>query len=136
MISGDTMSAVVDGPSAGQRRIRVALICDFLEEGWLSMDLVGDMMSAELPANCRDLTVTQMRPASRRRLSRVPFAPRHLTLNADRLINRFVDYPHWLDRKSSEFYLFHLVDHSYSQLLRRLPRNRSVVTCHDLDTFR
>jgi len=32
--------------------------------------------------------------------------------------------------------LFHLVDQSYSQLVHELPAHRTVVTCHDLDTFR
>ena len=34
------------------------------------------------------------------------------------------------------FEVFHLVDHSYSQLLHGLPAGRTLVTCHDLDTFR
>src|SRR5262249_48681405 len=32
--------------------------------------------------------------------------------------------------------LFHVVDHSYAQLLHGLPAERSGVFCHDLDTFR
>ena len=55
--------------------------------------------------------------------------------NADRLINRFVDYPRSLKPHLQEFDLFHLIDHSYSQLLHGLPADRTVVTCHDLDTF-
>jgi glycosyltransferase involved in cell wall biosynthesis len=31
--------------------------------------------------------------------------------------------------------LFHLTDHSYGQLLHELPPERTMVTCHDLDTF-
>jgi glycosyltransferase involved in cell wall biosynthesis len=46
------------------------------------------------------------------------------------------DYPSLMRRRRKEFDLFHLVDHSYSQLVHRLPRERTVVTCHDLDTFR
>src|SRR5208282_118440 len=34
------------------------------------------------------------------------------------------------------FDLFHLIDHSYSQLIHALPAGRTIVTCHDLDTFR
>jgi len=34
------------------------------------------------------------------------------------------------------FDLFHLVDHSYSQLIHDLPPGKAVITCHDLDTFR
>jgi glycosyltransferase involved in cell wall biosynthesis len=80
--------------------------------------------------------VTQVRPALRRRLTRLPFLPKQLALNADRFMNRFGDYPRWLGRRRGDFDLFHLMDHSYSQLIHSLPRGRSVVTCHDLDTFR
>jgi glycosyltransferase involved in cell wall biosynthesis len=38
--------------------------------------------------------------------------------------------------RGGEFDLFHLVDHSYAQLVHELPAGRAVVTCHDLDTFR
>src|SRR5262249_53548024 len=37
---------------------------------------------------------------------------------------------------SGRFDLFHIVDHSYAQLVHRLPAARTLVTCHDLDTFR
>src|SRR6185295_18885544 len=30
----------------------------------------------------------------------------------------------------------HVVDHSYAQLVHQLPADRTLVTCHDLDTFR
>jgi glycosyltransferase involved in cell wall biosynthesis len=32
--------------------------------------------------------------------------------------------------------VYHVIDHSYGQLVHRLPAARTVVTCHDLDTFR
>ena len=56
--------------------------------------------------------------------------------NADRLLNRFVNYPRYLRQHASEFDVFHIVDHSYAQLVHELPAARTVVTCHDLDTFR
>src|SRR5258708_21099415 len=34
------------------------------------------------------------------------------------------------------FDLFHIIDHSYAQLVHALPPDRTVVTCHDLDAFR
>ncbi len=37
---------------------------------------------------------------------------------------------------AGDYDVFHVVDHSYSQLVHRLPAARTVVTCHDLDTFR
>jgi glycosyltransferase involved in cell wall biosynthesis len=54
----------------------------------------------------------------------------------DRLVGRFHDYPRYLRRLRPQFELFHLADHSYSQLVHELPPGRTIVTCHDLDTFR
>ncbi len=115
--------------------LRVAVICDLLEEKWPSMDLVGDMLCRYL-AEHQDVRVTQLRPPLRQRLARLPVLPARLTWNADRLINRFSDYPDWLRSHSGDFDVFHVVDHSYAQLIRVLPSARTVVTCHDLDTFR
>jgi glycosyltransferase involved in cell wall biosynthesis len=117
--------------------IRVGVICDFLEEKWPSMDLVGDMLCRHLADNLSDgVAVTQLRPRLRQRLARVPFIHKKLACNVDRLINRFVDYPTWLSGDHGDHDLFHLVDHSYAHLLNSLPPKRTVVTCHDLDTFR
>lgn len=118
--------------------LRVAVVCDFVEEGWPSMDLNGDMLTHYLRENHREqLQADQLRPRLRARFSRLPVLGRNgVFRNFDRLVNRFADYPHWLRRRSGDYDLFHLVDHSYSQLLHYLPAARTVVTCHDLDTFR
>src|SRR5215510_5383906 len=77
--------------------MRVAVLCDFREEQWPSMDLVGDMLCQQLTEKCRErVTVTRVCPPFRRRLSRLPIGGRKLTWNADRLINRFADYRYWL----------------------------------------
>jgi len=124
-----------DLPAIG--RARVAVICDFLEEHWPSMDLAGDMLCRYLAENGgAGFVPAQMRPSLHRRFSRLPFLPRRLARNADLLINRFGDYPLWLRGKRRDYDLFHLVDHSYGQLIHGLPPRRTVVTCHDLDTFR
>lgn len=118
--------------------MRVAIVSDFLEEQWPSMDLMADMLthSFEMQPDC-GIVATQLRPAMRRRLTRVALPGAGPTfLNSDRLLNRFVDYPRWLRRTAQPFDLFHLVDHSYSQLIHALPPERTMVTCHDLDTFR
>jgi len=121
--------------AAKGRPLRVAMICNFLEERWPSMDLVGDMLCSHLAANCdNQVTVTQIRPAFKNRCTRVFEKPAFR--NADLILNRFADYPAWLRPRAGEYDLFHLVDHSYSQLLHILPAGRTVVTCHDLDTFR
>jgi glycosyltransferase involved in cell wall biosynthesis len=54
----------------------------------------------------------------------------------DRLVGRFYDYARYLRKVRPEFDLFHLADHSYSQLVHGLPPGRTIITCHDLDTFR
>ena len=102
------------------------------------MDLIGDMLTNFLQAQAATgIVASQLRPPMRLRLSRIPLLGRQKAAsNADRLLNRFVDYPRWLAARLASFDLFHLVDHSYSQLLHALPKGRAVVTCHDLDTFR
>lgn len=116
--------------------LRVAIVCDFAEERWPSMDLVAAMLLDALSREHRgDIEATAVRPRFVRRLSRFPNPARSM-FNADRVLNRFIDYPIALRRVRDRFDLFHIVDHSYSHLVRELPPGRAVVTCHDLDAFR
>jgi glycosyltransferase involved in cell wall biosynthesis len=106
------------------------VICDFAEENWPSMDLVGDMLFATLRTNYEsNVTPSQIRP-------RLPFSSSKTPEKLTRLFGRFLHYPRELRRVRNEFDLFHIVDHSYAHLVHELPAGRSVVTCHDLDTFR
>jgi glycosyltransferase involved in cell wall biosynthesis len=73
-------------------------------------------------------------PPFRYRAMRVSSGP--LAANADRGVNRLFDYPAHVGRLRDTFDLFHVMDHSYAQLVHRLPARRTIVTCHDLDTFR
>lgn len=120
------------------RRPKLALVCDFLEERWPSMDLFGDMLFERVAVeHAAAFEVEQLRPTLRHRFSRLPgLGCAGLLWNADRFLNRFHDYPVWLKKRADRFDLFHLVDHSYSQLILDLPAERTVVTCHDLDTFK
>jgi glycosyltransferase involved in cell wall biosynthesis len=117
--------------------LKAALVCDFLEEGWHSMDLFGDMLFESFTAeHAAAIEVEQLRPALHHRFSKLPgLGCGSLFWNADRLLNRFHDYPVWLKKRAARFDLFHIVDHSYAQLILDLPAERTVVTCHDLDTF-
>jgi glycosyltransferase involved in cell wall biosynthesis len=116
--------------------LRVAIICDFIEEDWPSMQMVGEMLFDHLrKGHSAAVHATLIRPAFVRRLSRISEAGR-IAFNADRLLNRFVDYPRVVRRLRDEFDIFHIVDHSYSHLVHEIPRGRAIVTCHDLDTFR
>ncbi len=96
------------------------------------MDLVADMLVGQFE-RWEKFQVELIRPVLLRRLSRVN---RGAGFMADRALNRFFDYPQLLKRRRKEFELFHIVDHSYSQLVHELPSERTVLTCHDLDTFR
>lgn len=107
--------------------IRVAVICDFPEENWLSMDLVGDMLTEQLQAN-EFAIPRQIRP-------RMAFGGVRVK-KAARLFARFAQYPRLLRRIASDFDVFHIVDHSYAHLVHELPADRTVVTCHDIDAFR
>jgi glycosyltransferase involved in cell wall biosynthesis len=114
---------------------RLAIVCDFREENWPSMDLVADMLLNQLEKNhSNEFAVTRICPTLRRRFSRSDSNAGKL-FNADRFLNRFLDYPRHARDLRSQFDLFHVVDHSYAQLLLDLPAERTVVTCHDLDTF-
>jgi glycosyltransferase involved in cell wall biosynthesis len=116
------------------KRLRVAIVADLVEEGWPSMDLVADMLLDRLRAEHAGTVEAQLvRPPLRRRVSR---APGKTAFNVDRVINRFWDYPRALADVAQSFDIFHIVDHSYAQLVHSLPAAQTLVTCHDLDTFR
>jgi glycosyltransferase involved in cell wall biosynthesis len=114
---------------------RLAVLCDFREERWLSMDLVGDMIVKHLVAeHAGEYEVTKVQP----RFVRLPLYARDswAVRTAERFFNRFFLYPMWLRRNRSRFDLFHIVDHSYSHLALEVPAGRATITCHDLDAFR
>jgi len=102
------------------------------------MDLVADMLLDNLRAEYGSaVKATRVRPGMVWRLSRLPrFGRTHAAYSVDRLLNRFWDYPRHLARKGREFDLYHIVDHSYGHLIHQLPAERTIITCHDIDTFR
>jgi glycosyltransferase involved in cell wall biosynthesis len=114
------------------------VVCDLVEENWPSMELVGEMLHGQLQAHHSSFArITKLLPSMKRRFGALPvLGGSGAAFNGDRLLNRFWDYPRWLRRQRTDFDLFHVVDHSYSQLVHELPPERTVVTCHDLDTFR
>jgi glycosyltransferase involved in cell wall biosynthesis len=136
--AAQTVGACVPSTEAA-RRPRVAVVCDLREEDWHSMNLVADSLVGSLRAE-HDASVEAERvcPPMRRLFTRgrAAAASSGRRFNADRLLNRFWEYPRHLRRAAAGFDLFHVVDHSYAQLVHQLPPERTVVTCHDLDTFR
>src|ERR1700677_2008768 len=98
--------------------LRLGLICDFAEERWTSMDLVGDMLHDQVSRRYdKAIRAERIRPEFRRRVS-APDALREwrTAWNGDRLWNRVFDYPRLLRRKRNDYDLFHIVDHSYAHL--------------------
>jgi glycosyltransferase involved in cell wall biosynthesis len=115
--------------------LRVALCADFPEERWPSMDRVARELTAEIGRSHSarvDLTPV-CPPFARRATRRAASKPLFMV---DRALNRWWDYPRHVERIASAYDVFHVIDHSYAQLVHHLPARRTVVTCHDLDTFR
>jgi glycosyltransferase involved in cell wall biosynthesis len=144
IVSVPTKSAAVRARKDSGLNANVAIVADLLEEGWPSMDLVAEMLvsaqnaldqSRQVGAAKITFVCHLVRPPMRRRFSKsAQTTGRGYTI--DRFINRFYDYSKLLRQLNGAFELIHLADHSYSHLIHDLPRDRTVVTCHDLDTFR
>jgi glycosyltransferase involved in cell wall biosynthesis len=132
--------ALVDGDRAGGGQVsvlRIAIVADYLEEAWPSMDLVADMLLQHLQhEHAGTVSAVLVRPPMPRRLSRAkPGEPGRLD-TVDRLVARQWDYPRLASRLDRRFDVFHVIDHSYAHLVHSLPADRTIVTCHDLDAFR
>lgn len=125
-------------PVTAAERLGVALIADFIEEQWPSMDLVADKLYQHILQDYASEYRTELvRPPMRRRFTALPIVNQsRVARNADRVINRMLDYSRLLRQKMSQFGLFHILDHSYAHLALQLPSKRTIVTCHDLDAFR
>jgi glycosyltransferase involved in cell wall biosynthesis len=101
------------------------------------MDLCGDMLLAHLPREgphsvdparlCPPFHTLASWPAL--------LGCRRAAINAERLFNRFVNFPREARRHARRFDLFHVADHTYAQLVHDLPPGRTGVYCHDLDAF-
>jgi len=118
-------------------RLRLAVLCDARDEGWPSMELVGEMLLAALEGPlAEEVEVTALRPALPRLARRLPGVPPRLALNADRFAGRYVALPARARRLPRGLDAYHVVDHSYAHLARSLPAGRAGVFCHDADAFR
>ncbi|MEP0918827.1 glycosyltransferase family 4 protein [Leptolyngbya sp. DQ-M1] len=116
--------------------MRAALIFDYPEEQWHSMDLCAQMLLNHWRSD-RTWQLDRVCPSFRHRLTRFPkFGSRRVAFNSDRLLNRFWDYPNYIKRMATKFDVFHVCDHTYAQLVHELPAHRTGVYCHDIDAFR
>jgi glycosyltransferase involved in cell wall biosynthesis len=114
----------------------IAVMFDAPEENWRSMDLAGEMLLDQWQStpsfNVRPTRVSIHIPSVVRRVS----GPGRMAFNADRALARYVGYPIRALAARRPGRLFHVVDHSYAQLVHALPNARTGVYCHDLDAFR
>jgi glycosyltransferase involved in cell wall biosynthesis len=111
--------------------LRVAIVADMLEERWPSMDLMAEMLMAQV-ARSANLSPTLLRPAFAWPGADGQEAAAPPTIQ--RIAHRFWSYPRWLRRQAAAD-VYHIVDHSYAHLAHELPAGRVVVTCHDTDAF-
>jgi glycosyltransferase involved in cell wall biosynthesis len=115
---------------------RLAVIFDAAEERWPSMDLVAEMLLRHLQLEHGDcFSASPVHPKFSGVFKSLPLLDRRTAWNADRLLTRFLIYPAQLATRRRDFELFHISDHTYSQLVHLLPRERTGVFCHDLDAF-
>jgi glycosyltransferase involved in cell wall biosynthesis len=120
-----------------KRSISLAVIHDMPEEGWSSMDQMGELIATRVPMVSGQIRTTPVRHQMVRIASRMPIGPERQTLLADRIFNRMVLYPRRIRSEvSGRYSLYHVVDHTYAHLVHELPRNSAIVTCHDTDAFR
>jgi glycosyltransferase involved in cell wall biosynthesis len=123
--------------SAGAR-LDVAVLLDSPDEGWPSMDLAGEMLLDQwrsgMASRVNAQAVTIGVPRIARRLPAI--AAHRGALNADRALARYLAYPLRALAVRRPGRLFHVVDHSYAQLVHSLPAARTGVYCHDLDAFK
>jgi glycosyltransferase involved in cell wall biosynthesis len=115
--------------------MKLGIVCDYLEEGWISMDICGQML-VDRVASLADIDIqpVQIRPPFRWRFKAgEKYLPKYFTIH--RFINRFIDYPRYLKTHSQDCDFYHVVDHSYAHLLHYLPARKTGVYCNDLDAF-
>ena len=118
--------------------LRVAILADYAEEQWPSMDLVADMLVDRLrEEHAASVEVTLVRPPMPRRLTRFRWIGRpRRAFGIDRIAARQWDYPAVARALDRSFDVFHVIDHTYAHLVHALPAERTMVTCHDVDAFR
>jgi glycosyltransferase involved in cell wall biosynthesis len=127
---------VVRRVTAGTKRLDMAVLFDAAEEEWPSMDLAGEMLIDQWRSGLASRVDAEVVGISIPRIvRRLPGVPSRTAFNADRALTRYVAYPVRALAARRPRRLFHVVDHSYAQLVHSLPAARTGVYCHDLDVF-
>ncbi|HEX6765438.1 MAG TPA: hypothetical protein VF103_08175, partial [Polyangiaceae bacterium] len=124
----------------GAATLRLAVLCDLLEERWFSMDLLADML-LEHAAAVPSVAVERFRPALPPPLGKMATTAGQRPLERWSRkfglgLGRYAGYPLELFRVRDQFDWFHVADHSYAHLAFELPKGRAGVYCHDIDAFR
>jgi glycosyltransferase involved in cell wall biosynthesis len=119
-------------------RPSIAVFLDSPDENWLAMNLAGEMLLGEwktsLASEVDPAAFTIDLPHFARRVPRVGRS--RAALQLDIVAGRFLVYPPRALSERGRHDFFHIVDHSYAQLVHVLPHHRTGVYCHDLDAFR
>jgi len=121
-------------------KLKLAVLCDLLEERWFSMDLLGDMLLGEAE-RLGSVIATRVRPTLPAPLAGWATAPRDGALARFRYraaigFGRYLAYPARTLAERTRHDFFHVTDHSYAHLAFELPAERCGVYCHDLDAYR
>jgi glycosyltransferase involved in cell wall biosynthesis len=118
-------------------RPSIAVFLDSPDENWVAMNFVGEMLLGQwktvLAADVEPSAFSIDLPRFARRL---PWLPAARAFKIDCGAGRFLAYPPLAVRERQRHDFFHIVDHSYAQLVHVLPHERTGVYCHDLDAFR
>lgn len=117
--------------------MKLGIVCDYYEEGWVSMDICAQMLYDGLQKSNMGIDPSQIRADFQSRFKYLSAViGKQKSFNADRFINRYWEYPRYLRSCRQNYDLFHIADHSYAHLVHSLPADRTGVFCHDLDAFR
>jgi len=118
--------------------IRLAMVADFPEEGWESMDLVAEMILREISGSDGCCIIAEKITPDYVKIMQRLFKGRW-AWNVDRLINRRLVLVRGVRKalKSGRYDAVYVVDHSYAHILKTTAALRvpGVLLCHDLDAF-
>lgn len=108
---------------------RIAVIADFLEERWPSMDLAAEELATHL-SQLDGVQCELVRPPLRFTTRKQQPGP------LQRALGRFVQLPIELAVARPKADYFHIADHSYAHIALLFPSDQVGVYCHDVDAFR
>ncbi len=116
--------------------LRLGVIADPIDEGWLSMDIVAEQIVgalARMPGGRVEPQLVRWRMP--RVARRVRSSRSRAALNVDRALVRYVRYPLGLATLRG-FDAYYVTDHSYGHVVPFLRHRPVGLMLHDLDAFR